>query len=70
MQAAVLEMQDKCQRIDNIDHAVQQLDKSGLIRQMGHETFQAVQTWEEHNQLLQSRQEEAKLGEQLAQQNA
>ena len=67
MQAAVEEMQDKCQRIDNVDHAVQQLSRSGLIKQMGHETFQAVQTWEEHNQLVQERQEELKLGEQLAQ---
>ena len=32
MEAAVLSMQDKCQRIDNVDHAVLQLNRGGFIR--------------------------------------
>ena len=48
-----------------MEGAITVLKEQGMLRQMGECTFKAVESWEEKQQLLQERHEEAKLGEQL-----
>jgi hypothetical protein len=69
MEAQYAVIKQKADRVDAIDGAVVALKASGLLKQTGEDSYQPVQSFQEHQNVLQEREDEVKLTEQLSQQN-